>query len=853
MAFVFNPFTGKLDAVGASATADVVGPSSSTDNAIVRFDGTTGKLIQNSVLIIDDTTGNITGPAAGFKITGGTGTTADLSFQTTSGVGASGADMHFLVGNNGATEAMTILNSGVIGIQNTAPAAYTSLGINHIGVEDESSAIEIVRTVTQTADNSSFHFGVDSGVHWNLNGWNQTGDIRALYGGHAVSGSGGTASNIIGVRAFLSTTGSPNITNYYAMYTTGSNGGSGTVANFYGSQISISAGVGAIQNIIGYQIDNATATVSAKAFVGKINSSATNWNLYMEGSAQNYLGGKLGIETTVPTNTISIGTAGGSKKIWVENTATDVAAVSLTLASGGNVAGTSASNTAGGNMVIQAGLGTGSGTSNILFQNGTTLASGLTLQTMSTKMALLGTGDLGLGTTAPLRRFDVAGSERITGTASSTLTGTADPTASTTLVGSGTLFLTELVIGDRITVNAETRTVTAIATNTSLTVDTAFTDTASAAITKLPAVALWRLSDNSFGVQINDLGNFKIGTNIPDSTTAAIVAKITAASSTVRYAHMSYNGVAGLFARYDDNSAFSVLRLENRDITATTDHGMDIDYYLADNSVTTAILAGTIRLAKEQQWTTTASTRDSYMSFQLALDGSVTEKARITSAGALGIGTGSTVSAKLHSLATTEQLRLGYDASNYASFTISSAGLLTIEPTSNVIAIPAGASTGFAKLGGAIFNSFADVSVGGAETDIYSYTTAASTFGTDGDKVEATYGGNFVTIGTEATQLKVYFAGTAIWDSTAVTVSTGTTSWRVRVELIRVSATVIRYTVSLNTTGASAYVYCTVGELAAITLSNTNILKITGTSSGAGSGVGDIIGKMSQVRWESAA
>lgn len=38
---------------------DVVGPASSTDNAIVRFDGTTGKLIQNSVVTIADTTGAI--------------------------------------------------------------------------------------------------------------------------------------------------------------------------------------------------------------------------------------------------------------------------------------------------------------------------------------------------------------------------------------------------------------------------------------------------------------------------------------------------------------------------------------------------------------------------------------------------------------------------------------------------------------------------------------------------------------------------------------------------------------------------------------------------------------------------
>lgn len=151
-------------------------------------------------------------------------------------------------------------------------------------------------------------------------------------------------------------------------------------------------------------------------------------------------------------------------------------------------------------------------------------------------------------------------------------------------------------------------------------------------------------------------------------------------------------------------------------------------------------------------------------------------------------------------------------------------------------------------IGGIIVDNFADVSVGGAETDIYTYTTVANTFAADGSKIIAQYGGNFVTVGTELTQLKVYFGGTAIWDSTGVAPSTGTTSWRVYVEIIRVSATVVRYTVSLNTTGASGYVYCMVGELTGLTLSGTNILKITGTSTGVGSGTGDILGRMNYMR-----
>ena len=45
------------------ASGDVDGPASSTDNAVARFDGTTGKIIQNSAVTIADSTGDITGGA----------------------------------------------------------------------------------------------------------------------------------------------------------------------------------------------------------------------------------------------------------------------------------------------------------------------------------------------------------------------------------------------------------------------------------------------------------------------------------------------------------------------------------------------------------------------------------------------------------------------------------------------------------------------------------------------------------------------------------------------------------------------------------------------------------------------
>src|SRR3989338_5838205 len=70
-------------------------------------------------LTIGASSGNVFFP----KLIGGAATTTDLYLQTTTGIGTTGADMHFLVGSNGATEAMTILNSGYVGVGATNPLA----------------------------------------------------------------------------------------------------------------------------------------------------------------------------------------------------------------------------------------------------------------------------------------------------------------------------------------------------------------------------------------------------------------------------------------------------------------------------------------------------------------------------------------------------------------------------------------------------------------------------------------------------------------------------------------------------------------------------------------------------------
>ncbi len=92
-----------------NAQAVILADNIATTNKTFQFPNSSGTFIIGE------------GVTGGQTLIGGTATTDDLTLQTTSGVGATGADMHFLTGNNGATEAMTILNNGNVGIGTSTP------------------------------------------------------------------------------------------------------------------------------------------------------------------------------------------------------------------------------------------------------------------------------------------------------------------------------------------------------------------------------------------------------------------------------------------------------------------------------------------------------------------------------------------------------------------------------------------------------------------------------------------------------------------------------------------------------------------------------------------------------------
>jgi hypothetical protein len=79
----------------SSGTGDVEGPASATDNAVARFDGTTGKIIQDSVVSIADTTGVISG-GRGITLSGSTSGSNALTVSATGGIlqiGAAGVQI----------------------------------------------------------------------------------------------------------------------------------------------------------------------------------------------------------------------------------------------------------------------------------------------------------------------------------------------------------------------------------------------------------------------------------------------------------------------------------------------------------------------------------------------------------------------------------------------------------------------------------------------------------------------------------------------------------------------------------------------------------------------------------------
>jgi len=138
MPFVLNPFTGKLDntSTGGGGGGDVSGPGSSTDNALVRWDGTSGTAIQNSNATLSDA-GSLSLAVALPIASGGTGQTTQtaafdaLAPTTTKGdiIVSDGSDnVRLAVGTNNYV--LTADSAETAGVKWAAAATVTTTQYN---------------------------------------------------------------------------------------------------------------------------------------------------------------------------------------------------------------------------------------------------------------------------------------------------------------------------------------------------------------------------------------------------------------------------------------------------------------------------------------------------------------------------------------------------------------------------------------------------------------------------------------------------------------------------------------------------------------------------------------------------
>lgn len=156
-------------------------------------------------------------------------------------------------------------------------------------------------------------------------------------------------------------------------------------------------------------------------------------------------------------------------------------------------------------------------------------------------------------------------------------------------------------------------------------------------------------------------------------------------------------------------------------------------------------------------------------------------------------------------------------------------------------------------IGGVIFDHSSNAgNTGTSETDLYSDTMPASLLGNNGDKLEAEYGGVFVSSGTATREIKIYFGGTVVFDTGALTLSLSS-AWTAYLTLTRVSNTTVRAVVSFTTEGAALAAYTQYTEVTSLDLTTAKILKITGQAAGVGAATNDIVAKLSAIYYFPAA
>jgi len=377
----------------------------------------------------------VTSPSANTTFDSGTATDARLEFRRAGtrislfnwDTGLAGFQMDtgsYFYLSTGGSERVRLFANGNFGINTGATDSGQRLQV--IGTSYFSDSVGIGSTTL-----------TGYGLRINKDITGATSSFGVSVGGQILSGVTSTAAlyatNAVTENATFTLT---NLTHYRAAQ--GTLGASSTVTNQYGF----------------FAASSLTGATNDYGFYGDLASATNVWNLYMNGTANNYMAGSLGIGVTVPSYKLDVqGTVGTVGVRSASNTANDILYYATGTVTGSLNAFTTAINATGavGAQLLNNNSATGSSFLDINVTAASTGDPYLSLTTSGAtnwsvgidnsdsdklkigansnpsvgtpSMTLDASGNLGVGTTSPSRRLSVVGTTDIISYSNGTTTG----------------------------------------------------------------------------------------------------------------------------------------------------------------------------------------------------------------------------------------------------------------------------------------------------------------------------------------------------------------------------------------------------------------------------------------------
>jgi hypothetical protein len=256
----------------------VRGPGSSTDNAVARWDGTSGQFLNNSGVIIDDSN-NVSG-VVNLTTTGNVQIGDASADELTIYAGLWTIESNYIASREAGTVA-----AGVVSL-----SSHTFSATGDSGGTSDIRAYRITPTLEGANNAAALYSVLSNPIH------DGTGTLTAIRGQSAFitvinTGNATTAQGFTSQIA-LTNTGSVTTCNLFDALAPLFPSGTGTITNVRGYRV-FNIGNAKVTNAIGLLIENFTNSTTMRGIQSSLSSGAGKHNLYIDGTADNSFAGPI--------------------------------------------------------------------------------------------------------------------------------------------------------------------------------------------------------------------------------------------------------------------------------------------------------------------------------------------------------------------------------------------------------------------------------------------------------------------------------------------------------------------------------------------------------------------------------